>query len=82
MALKLKFETSSLSHTKITYRIYIKYSFETSRTYNLQVTVQNMEKCLERVTRVGVYGPHTLVKCLFKALISGTCKKNMLILPR
>ena len=25
------------------------------------------EKCLKRVTRVGVYGSHTQVKCLLKA---------------
>ena len=28
---------------------------------------------------MGVYGPHTQVKCLFNAFISGTCKKNILI---
>ena len=26
---------------------------------------------------MGVYGPHTKVKCLLKALIFGTCKKNI-----
>ena len=25
---------------------------------------------------MGVYGPHTQVKCVFKALISDTCEKN------
>ena len=29
-------------------------------------------KNIKRVTQVGVYGPHTQVKCVFKALISGT----------
>ena len=33
----------------------------------------------ERVPQVGVYGPHTQVKYLFKALIFLTCKKNILI---
>ena len=28
---------------------------------------------------MGVYGPHTQVRCLFKAFISGTYKKNILI---
>ena len=28
---------------------------------------------------MGVYGPHTQVRCLFKALIFGTCNKNILI---
>ena len=31
------------------------------------------------VTRVGIYGPHTQVKCLLKALIFGTYKNNILI---
>ena len=37
------------------------------------------EKCLKMVTRVGIYGPHTQVKCLLKALIFGTYKNNVLI---
>ena len=28
---------------------------------------------------MGVYGPHTQVKCLLKAFISGTCKNNIMI---
>ena len=28
---------------------------------------------------MGVYGPHTQVKCLLKAFIFGTCKKNIII---
>ena len=36
-------------------------------------------KCLKTVTRVGVYGPHTQVKCLLKAFIFGTCQKNIII---
>ena len=32
----------------------------------------------KKVTWVSVYGPHTQVKCLLKALIFGTCKKNKL----
>ena len=31
------------------------------------------------VTRVGIYGPHTQVKCLLKALIFGTYINNILI---
>ena len=31
------------------------------------------------LTRVGIYGPHTQVKCLLKALIFGTYKDNILI---
>ena len=31
------------------------------------------------VTRVGIYGPHTQVKSLLKALIFGTYKNNILI---
>ena len=27
---------------------------------------------------MGGYGPHTQVKCIFKTLISGTCKKNII----
>ena len=34
---------------------------------------------LKRVTRVGVYGPHTQVKLLFKALVFFTSKKNIII---
>ena len=37
------------------------------------------EKCLKMVTRVGIYGPHTQVKCLLKALIFGTYINNILI---
>ena len=37
------------------------------------------EKCLKMVTRVGIYGPHTQVKCLLKALIFSTYKNNILI---
>ena len=33
----------------------------------------------KNVTRVSAYGPHTQVKCLLKALIFGTCKKNIII---
>ena len=29
------------------------------------------------VTQVGIYGPHTQVKCLLKALIFGTYKNNI-----
>ena len=28
---------------------------------------------------MGVYGPHTQVKCLHKAIIFGTCKNNIII---
>ena len=28
---------------------------------------------------MGVYGPHTKVKCLFKALVFHTCEKNIII---
>ena len=53
--------------------------FETSQTYHFQVTGQIYEKCLNMITRVGIYGPHTQVKCLVKALIFGTYKNNILI---
>ena len=32
----------------------------------------------EKGSRMGSYGRHTQVKCVFKALISGTCKKNII----
>ena len=32
----------------------------------------------EKGSRMGSYGCHTQVKCVFKALISGTCKKNII----
>ena len=38
-----------------------------------------MLKFCKRVTRVGVYGPHTEVKLLFKAWIFLTCKQNIII---
>ena len=53
--------------------------FETSQTYHFQVTGKICEKCLKRVTRVGIYGPQTQVKCLLKALIFGTCKKDIIM---
>ena len=28
---------------------------------------------------MGVYGPHTQIKCLLKAFNFGTCKKNIII---
>ena len=34
---------------------------------------------MKNVTRVGVYGPHTQVKCLPKAFIFCTCKKNIIV---
>ena len=33
----------------------------------------------KKVTWMNVYGPCTQVKCLLKALIFGTCKKNIII---
>ena len=36
------------------------------------------EKCQKRVTWMGGYGCHTQVKFVFKALISGTCKNNII----
>ena len=33
----------------------------------------------KKVTWVGVYGPHTQVKCLLKALIFGTCRKDIIM---
>ena len=36
---------------------------------------------VKRVTRMGGYGRHSQVKCVFKALISGTCKKHNNIFP-
>ena len=39
-----------------------------------------MTKMLKNVaTWVGVYCPRTQIKCLFKGLVFGTCKKNILI---
>ena len=37
-----------------------------------------MLKMLKRVTRVGVHGPCTQIKCLFEALVFGTYKRNIL----
>ena len=46
---------------------------ETSQTYHFQVTEQNMGKMSKKGHSGGlIYGPHTHVKCLFKALIFGT----------
>ena len=33
----------------------------------------------KKVTWVSVYGPHTQVKCLLKALIFGTCRKEIIM---
>ena len=33
----------------------------------------------KKVTWVSVYGPHTQVKCLPKALIFGTCRKDIIM---
>ena len=33
----------------------------------------------KKVTWVSVYGPHTQVKCLLKALIFGTCRKDIIM---
>ena len=33
----------------------------------------------KKVTWASVYGPHTQVKCLLKALIFGTCEKDIII---
>ena len=45
--------------------------FETCHTYHFQITGENILKMFKKVTWVGVYGPHTQVKCL---LFFGTCK--------
>ena len=37
-------------------------------------------KLCQNVTKAGVYGPYTLVKCLLKTLIFGSCKKDVLSL--
>ena len=34
---------------------------------------------LKKVTWVSVYGPHTQVKCLLKAMIFGTCKNSKIM---
>ena len=34
---------------------------------------------LKKVTWASVYGPHTQVKCLLKALIFGTCEKDIIM---
>ena len=33
----------------------------------------------KKVTWASVYGPHTQVKCLLKALIFGTCEKDIIM---
>ena len=33
----------------------------------------------KKVTCASVYGPHTQVKCLLKALIFGTCEKDIIM---
>ena len=33
----------------------------------------------KKVTWASVYGPHTQVKCLLKALIFGTCEKEIIM---
>ena len=33
----------------------------------------------KKVTWASVYGPHTQVKCLLKALIFGTCRKDIIM---
>ena len=33
----------------------------------------------KKVTWASVYGPHTQVKCLLKALIFGTCEKGIIM---
>ena len=33
----------------------------------------------KKVTWVSVYGPHTQVKCLLKALIFGTCRNDIIM---
>ena len=41
-----------------------------------------MKNVLKRVTRVGVYGPHTQVKCLLKGLNFGAhIRKHIDIFP-
>ena len=33
----------------------------------------------KKVTWASIYGPHTQVKCLLKALIFGTCEKDIIM---
>ena len=49
------------------------------RLANSKLQGKICEKCQKRVTQVSAYGPNMQGKCLFKALIFGTCKKNILI---
>ena len=48
--------------------------------YNTPTAVKGCGvKMSKKVTWVSVYGPHTQVKCQLKALIFGTCKKNIIM---
>ena len=49
---------------------------ETCQTYHFKVTGPNMLKMSKRVTQVGVYGAHTQVKRLFKALMFSHVNKT------
>ena len=71
VTLKLKLQTSFLSQTNITYRSYIFYSLKLVRLTVSKLQDKICEKCRNRITQVGVYGPQTQAKCLFKV-----CKKN------
>ena len=53
--------------------------FDTCQTYISKLQDKIYKKYGKRVTWVGIYGPQTQVKYLFKALIFGICKKNILI---
>ena len=61
--------------------VHTKYQLPTPYGYtqHFQITGQNTEKMSKKVTWVSVYGPHTQVKCLLKALVFSTCKKNIIM---
>ena len=67
MTSKSKLQTKNLSQSKVTHRMYMQYSLKLLRLTISKLQGKICEKCLIRVTRVGVYGPHTQVKCLLKA---------------
>ena len=51
-----------------------------SRTRTRTPTPQSDDiKMSKKVTWASVYGPHTHVKCLLKALIFGTCEKDIIM---
>ena len=59
-------------------KLYI-IQFKTCHTKHFQITGQNTEKNVKKGHLGDVYDPHTQVKCLLKALIFGTCRKDIIM---